>query len=81
MNLEKIIGDNVRGFRAKMKLSQDKFADHAGLHRTFVGTIERAEQNISIATITKLAQALKVEPYVLLMENAHQNAKKYQHLK
>jgi len=78
MQLEKIIGDNVRGFRKRTLLSQDDFAFKAGLHRTFVGTIERAEQNITIDTISKLAKALDVEPYVLLMKDAHLQGKKYQ---
>jgi transcriptional regulator with XRE-family HTH domain len=78
MKLEKIIGDNVRGFRQQLDLSQDNFALKAGLHRTFIGTIERAEQNITIDTITKLAKALGVLPYVLLMEGAHLKPNRHQ---
>jgi transcriptional regulator with XRE-family HTH domain len=80
MKLEKIIGDNVRGFRKQTGLSQDNFAIKAGLHRTFIGTIERAEQNITIDSIGKLAKALGVLPYVLLLQDAWLQAKKYQKL-
>jgi len=80
MKLEEIIGTNVRGFRENLGLSQEKFALQAGLHRTFIGTVERAEQNLSIASIRKLADALKVDAYVLLIEGAYKNAKKVQRI-
>lgn len=54
-----IIGRNIRRIRRTKGWSQEKLAEQAGLHRTFVGAIERGERNISIATLVKLANALE----------------------
>jgi transcriptional regulator with XRE-family HTH domain len=78
IEIEKIIGDNVRGFRERLGVSQEKLAEYADVHRTFIGTIERGEQNISVKSIVKMAEALKVAPYVLLVKNAFKEADLYQ---
>jgi transcriptional regulator with XRE-family HTH domain len=59
---------NIRSYRAKRGLSQEALADAAGLHRTFVGAVERKERNISLDNIARLAAALEVSPAELLME-------------
>ena len=48
--------------RKKAKLSQEELGFRSKLHRTYIGSVERAEQNISIDNIYKLARALKVNP-------------------
>jgi len=50
----------VREERKKLGLSQEDFADKAGFHRTYIGMIERAERNITLANIEKISKALKV---------------------
>jgi len=56
----KIFGDNVRKERLKRNLSQEDLADLANVHRTYIGMIERAEKNITLLNIEKLAKALNL---------------------
>jgi transcriptional regulator with XRE-family HTH domain len=67
-HLRKVLADNIRRFRGEQGLSQEGLADRAGLHRTFVGAVERCERNISLDNIAKLAAALGVKPGRLLDE-------------
>lgn len=60
---------NLRLLRAQHGISQEVLADMAGLHRTYVGSIERSERNISIDNIAKLAAALGVSPSKLLEDD------------
>lgn len=57
---------NLRRLRAQHGISQEALADLAGLHRTYIGSIERSERNISIDNIAKLAAAFGVAPSKLL---------------
>lgn len=51
-------GKKVREIRIKQNLSQEKLATKAGVHRTYIGMIERAEKNITLENIEKIAKAL-----------------------
>ncbi len=53
-------GDKVREERHKLGLSQEELASRAGVHRTYIGMIERAEKNITLENIEKIANALKI---------------------
>ncbi len=53
-------GDRVREERHKLGLSQEELASRAGVHRTYIGMIERAEKNITLENIEKIATALKI---------------------
>jgi len=54
-------GDSVRKFRKEKGLSQEQLAFKADLHRTYIGMIERAEKNITLVNIEKIANALEVD--------------------
>lgn len=53
-------GDKVRQSRLVLGLSQEELASRAGVHRTYVGMIERAEKNITLGNIQKIAKALDI---------------------
>jgi len=57
--LEKF-GEKVREERHKQGLSQEELASRAGVHRTYIGMIERAEKNITLENIEKIAKALRI---------------------
>lgn len=80
MTLEEIIGSNVRGFRKRLGWTQERLAETAELHPTYVGDIERSNANLSIDTLKKLSKALRVEAHILLMKGAFMDAEKYQTL-
>ena len=58
--LLKNFGLKIRHYRIKQGLSQEELGDRANLHRTYIGMIERAEKNITLKNIEKLAAALRV---------------------
>lgn len=62
MSLREVLAKNLRQQRKQLKISQEALADEAGLHRTYVGAIERAERNVSLDNVEKLARALKCNP-------------------
>lgn len=57
---------NVKRRRLELGLSQEELAERAGVHRTYVGMLERREKNATLYSIERLAGALGVEPCVLL---------------
>jgi len=60
------VAHNVRARRKLLGLSQEALAERAGLHRTYIGSIERAERNVSVDNIDRLATALGIDPVDLL---------------
>jgi len=59
MNQLEIIGSNIRKIRVKKGLSQEKLAEKANLHRTYIGSIERGERNISVLNLIKIIDSLE----------------------
>jgi transcriptional regulator with XRE-family HTH domain len=60
ISIQKRFGEKVRELRKARGYSQEEFAFACGLHRTYIGCIERGEKNITIVNIEKIAKALKV---------------------
>jgi transcriptional regulator with XRE-family HTH domain len=56
----KALGQRIRELRTKQGYSQESFADLCGVHRTFMGTIERGESNVSFQNLAKVSSALGI---------------------
>jgi transcriptional regulator with XRE-family HTH domain len=69
--IRKTLAQNVRTLRSRLKISQEELADRCGLHRTYVGAIERAERNVTLSTLEVFSEALKVLVPDLLRDNIH----------
>lgn len=67
-DLQRTVGRNLRRFRDERALSQEKFAELVGVHRTYMGGLERGERNLTLRSVEKLAAALKLDPLDLLTE-------------
>ena len=68
MDIIKVFGNNVRKYRTEKKISQEKFAELCGLHRTYISDIECFRRSISLDNIQKIANALEIETYKLFVE-------------
>lgn len=66
LELRRVLAENVRAYRRQKKLSQEEFAEICGLHRTYVGSVERAERNVTLNTLEAFATALGVSVPALL---------------
>lgn len=62
------VGFRVRERRLAAKLTQAQLADKCGLHRTFVGSVERGERNVALLSLRRIARALRSTPAELLDE-------------
>ncbi len=60
------LAENIRRLRREQNLSQEELADICGLHRTYVGSVERAERNVTLSSLELLAKALGVSVVDLL---------------
>jgi transcriptional regulator with XRE-family HTH domain len=59
--LLKDFGDHLRKIRIEQRLSQEQLSEKSGLHRTYLGGLERGERNPTLTTLNKIAQALNVD--------------------
>lgn len=61
-----VFGERVRARRVELGLSQEALAQRAGLHRTYVGSLERGERNVALINILRLGKALELDPGSLI---------------
>lgn len=71
MNIKEVFGTNLRKYRTEKGFSQEKFAELCGLHRTYISDIECFQRNVSLENIQKIAEALQITAYFLLVEEEH----------
>lgn len=68
MDIIKVFGDNLKKYRT-MSISHEAFADKCGMHRTYISAIECYRRSISLENIQRIADALNIEAYKLILEN------------
>lgn len=67
-DLQRRVGRNLRTHRAARGLSQEAFAEVVGVHRTYMGGLERGERNLTLRSVERIAERIKVDPLVLLSD-------------
>jgi len=67
--LRDVLAKNMRRLRADRDLTQEALAYECGINRTYLSAVERAERNVSIDNIARIAKGLQVEPWKLLKDN------------
>jgi len=65
-DLQRAVGRNLRAHREGKGLSQEAFADELGVHRTYMGGIERGERNLTLKSLERIASQLDIDPLALL---------------
>jgi transcriptional regulator with XRE-family HTH domain len=65
-DLQRTVGRNLRAFRQALGLSQEAFADVVGVHRTYMGGLERGERNLTLRSVERIADRVGVKPLELL---------------
>jgi transcriptional regulator with XRE-family HTH domain len=65
-DLQRIVGRNLRAYRKARGLSQEAFADVLGVHRTYMGGVERGERNLTLKSVERIAASIEVKPLALL---------------
>ena len=73
MDIVKVFASNVKKYRNRIGISQESFAEKAGLHRTYISALECEKRSISLDNIQKIADALGIETYLLFIEEGKEN--------
>ena len=70
MDLLSRLGQNIKRRRKALGYSQEELAERADLHRTYIGGVERGERNITIKSLSQIAEGLNTKVHVLLEEDS-----------
>ena len=70
IDIKETFSKNLKKYRNELGLSQEKFAEKAKLHRTYISAIESKRRSISLDNIQKIADALEIETYKLFIDEA-----------
>ena len=65
-DLQRTVGRNLRAYRLARGLSQEAFADVVGVHRTYMGGVERGERNLTLKSVERIAGRIALDPLELL---------------
>ena len=65
-SLRATLAENIKAFRSQKGLSQEELAELCGLHRTYIGSVERQERNVTLSTLEALSVALGISVPELL---------------
>lgn len=75
MDILQVFSMNLKKYRKAIGLSQEMFADKAGLHRTYISAIECGKRSIALDNVQKIADALEIDTYLLFVDNYSKNVK------
>jgi transcriptional regulator with XRE-family HTH domain len=74
--LRKILSANIKNYREVKGMSQEVFAASCGLHRTYIGSVERNERNVTLETLQQLSDAMGVTAADILTAPSKEGAKR-----
>lgn len=69
-DLQRTVGRNLRAYRTARGLSQEAFAEVVGVHRTYMGGLERGERNLTLKSVERIAARIDVLPLMLMQTTA-----------
>jgi transcriptional regulator with XRE-family HTH domain len=65
-DLQRAVGRNLKAYRKARGLSQEDFAELAGVHRTYMGSVERGERNLTLKSVERIAERIDLDPTALI---------------
>lgn len=69
-DLQRCVGRNLRSYRQARGLSQEAFADVVGVHRTYMGGLERGERNLTLKSVERIADQIGLDPLELMRQSS-----------
>lgn len=70
-DLRQLLADNIKAFRKEKGFSQEELAERCGMHRTYIGSVERLERNVTLSTLEVLSETLGVTVPELLTKRGN----------